>query len=457
MALSVVQSLLGFAVSISSNPVTSGNFSSTSGHLLVVGIRVGASLTISSVKNAAGASFTPLAATTSGALSTQFFYLNNITGNATDSITVQFSSNTGTTTACWIWEISGQSTTSPSDVATGGTNSGTSPITSNSFSTAVANEIILAFATENATGTCDFSNQSGYSLDTTPGSPTVGTASGFIGAQHLIVSSLQSNVTSDMTFTGVVPTAGLISVASFEAAAASTFSISGNAGIAGANVAYSGTASGNVTADGSGNYTISGLSNGSYTITPSLIGYTFSPTSANETVSGSNITGVNFTATQQTVATPTFSPVAGTYSSTQSVTISTTTPGASIFYTTDGSTPTTGSTPYTTPVPVASSLTLKALATASGFINSAVGSAIYVISGTGSAFSVTDSRVSPFGPNNATLVNGTETYTQTPNCSLRWWFDTSFNHTQCTPEDCRAAGAPVASGTYPQNSRVKGG
>jgi hypothetical protein len=74
-----------------------------------------------------------------------------------------------------------------------------------------------------------------------------------------------------------------------------------------------------------------------------------------------------------------------------------------------------------------------------------------------SAFSVTDSRISPFGPNNATLVNGTETYTQTPNCSLRWWFDTSFNHTQCTPEDCRAAGAPVASGTYPQNSRVKGG
>ena len=76
----------------------------------------------------------------------------------------------------------------------------------------------------------------------------------------------------------------------------STFSISGNAGIAGANVAYSGTASGNVTADGSGNYTISGLSNGNYTITPSLSGYVFSPTSQNETVSGSNITGVNFTA-----------------------------------------------------------------------------------------------------------------------------------------------------------------
>lgn len=75
------------------------------------------------------------------------------------------------------------------------------------------------------------------------------------------------------------------------------FSISGNAGVAGATVAYSGAASGSVTADGSGNYTIPGLLNGAYTITPSKTGYTFSPTSANETLSGSNITGVNFTAT----------------------------------------------------------------------------------------------------------------------------------------------------------------
>jgi hypothetical protein len=73
--------------------------------------------------------------------------------------------------------------------------------------------------------------------------------------------------------------------------------ISGNAGVAGATVAWAGTSSGSTTADGSGNYTTSGLANGSYTITPSLTGYTFSPTSQNETVSGSNITGVNFTAT----------------------------------------------------------------------------------------------------------------------------------------------------------------
>jgi hypothetical protein len=77
-----------------------------------------------------------------------------------------------------------------------------------------------------------------------------------------------------------------------------TASISGNTGVAGATVAYSGASSGSVTADGSGNYTLSGLINGSYTITPSLAGYTFSPASANETLGGTNITGVNFTATK---------------------------------------------------------------------------------------------------------------------------------------------------------------
>lgn len=81
----------------------------------------------------------------------------------------------------------------------------------------------------------------------------------------------------------------------------------------------------------------------------------------------------------QTAATPAFSPTAGTYTSPQSVTISDTTPGATIYYTTNGSTPTTSSTKYAAPVSVTSSATLKAIAVATGFNNSAVGSAAYVI------------------------------------------------------------------------------
>lgn len=80
-----------------------------------------------------------------------------------------------------------------------------------------------------------------------------------------------------------------------------------------------------------------------------------------------------------TTATPTFSPVAGSYGSTQNVTISCTSPSPSIYYTVDGSTPTTSSTPYTVPIAVSSTTTIKAIATSSGLATSAVGSALYTI------------------------------------------------------------------------------
>ena len=84
-----------------------------------------------------------------------------------------------------------------------------------------------------------------------------------------------------------------------------------------------------------------------------------------------------------TVATPTFSPAAGTYASTQSVAISTTTAGASIRYTTDGSTPSsTVGTVYSGPITVSASTTFKAIAYVSGWTNSAVNSAAYAITGT---------------------------------------------------------------------------
>lgn len=81
----------------------------------------------------------------------------------------------------------------------------------------------------------------------------------------------------------------------------------------------------------------------------------------------------------QQVATPTFSPSAGTYGSTQSVSISDTTSGSTIFYTTDGTTPTTSSTQYTAPITVSATTTIEAMATASGMTNSAVATATYTI------------------------------------------------------------------------------
>ena len=78
-------------------------------------------------------------------------------------------------------------------------------------------------------------------------------------------------------------------------------------------------------------------------------------------------------------ATPTFSPSAGTYTSTQTVTISTATTGASIYCTTDGSTPTTASNLYTGAISVSASQTIKAIAALTGLTNSLVGAAPYFV------------------------------------------------------------------------------
>src|SRR5947208_807803 len=82
---------------------------------------------------------------------------------------------------------------------------------------------------------------------------------------------------------------------------------------------------------------------------------------------------------QQETATPTFSPASGTYTSSVSVTIADSTAGATIYYTTDGSTPTTGSSVYGGPIPLTQTTTVRAMAAASGMANSVVGSATYTI------------------------------------------------------------------------------
>lgn len=82
------------------------------------------------------------------------------------------------------------------------------------------------------------------------------------------------------------------------------------------------------------------------------------------------------------VATPGFSPAGGTYTSAQNVTISCTTSGAIIRYTTDGSTPTSSSAQYTGAILIESTKTIKAIAMASGMNNSAIASATYTFSTT---------------------------------------------------------------------------
>lgn len=79
------------------------------------------------------------------------------------------------------------------------------------------------------------------------------------------------------------------------------------------------------------------------------------------------------------VATPTFSPAAGTYTEVQSVTLSCETEDAAIYYTTNGDAPTTSSTLYKGAISVGESMTIKAIAVKDGMDDSNVASATYTI------------------------------------------------------------------------------
>jgi hypothetical protein len=86
-----------------------------------------------------------------------------------------------------------------------------------------------------------------------------------------------------------------------------------------------------------------------------------------------------FTSSATTAAAPAFSPAAGTYTAAQTVTLSSTTSGAKIYYTLDGSTPTTASSLYSSALAIKSSMTVSAIAVATGFTNSSVAKAAYII------------------------------------------------------------------------------
>ena len=139
---------------------------------------------------------------------------------------------------------------------------------------------------------------------------------------------------------------------------------------------------------------------------------------------------------QDATLAPTFSPPAGTYTSAQSVAVSSATTGASIFYTTDGSTPTTSSTSYTGPVPVGTSMTIKAIATAAGHSTSAVGTADYIIQ-----LPAATPTFSP-GPATYTSAQSVTISSATTGASIFYTTDGSTPTTSSTPYT-----GPVSVGT----------
>ena len=108
------------------------------------------------------------------------------------------------------------------------------------------------------------------------------------------------------------------------------------------------------------------------------------------------------------VATPTFSPAAGTYYEAQNVTIACATDEATIYYTLDGTDPTTESTVYSTPIAISETTTVKAMAAKEGMNNSNIATATYTIEEAPTPITIAEARA--LANNEYALVQGIVTF-----------------------------------------------
>jgi hypothetical protein len=122
----------------------------------------------------------------------------------------------------------------------------------------------------------------------------------------------------------------------------------------------------------------------------------------------------------QTVATPVFSHSSGIHVAPFDLTLTCETAGSSIYYTTDGTTPTDASTLYTAPIAISQTTTVKAIAVAAGYSNSLVASATYTFPPTVSdiaAFKTQTSDQMLTISNDVTYVFGQGAYTYVKDAS----------------------------------------
>ncbi len=374
---------------------TNGSTPTTSSTLYTGPITVSTSETLEAIATASGSS--------ASAVASAAYVINLAAGTPT------FSVAGGTYTSAQTVAIS--SSTSGASIYY--TTNGSTPTTSSTLYTGPitvsTSETLEAIATASGSSASAVASAA-YVINLAAGTPTFSVAGGtYTSAQTVAISSSTSGASIYYTTNGSTPTTsstlytGPITVSTSEtleaiatasgssasavasaayvinlAAGTPTFSVAGGTYTSAQTVAISSSTSGAsiyYTTNGSTPTTSSTLYTGPITVSTS------ETLEAIATASGSSASAVASAAYVINLAagTPTFSVAGGTYTSAQTVAISSSTSGASIYYTTNGSTPTTSSTLYTGPITVSTSETLEAIATASGSSASAVASAAYVI------------------------------------------------------------------------------
>ncbi|QNI34186.1 chitobiase/beta-hexosaminidase C-terminal domain-containing protein [Alloacidobacterium dinghuense] len=135
------------------------------------------------------------------------------------------------------------------------------------------------------------------------------------------------------------------------------------------------------TIDGSTPTTASSVYSGPLTISSGTVKVSAMAVAAGN--APSPVTSATITILPPAAVVPMFTPSGGTYIGAQTVAITSRTAGSTIYYTTDGSTPTASSSVYSSPISVSGNQAIDAIAMAPGYSVSQVGSAAYVIQTTG--------------------------------------------------------------------------
>lgn len=185
----------------------SNAFSATSGDLLVAFVFDGANVTWSGVTDAPGGNTwhqATGAAVNNGAGSLDIWYAYNITGNASDVVTATHSAGGSCSMAVRDYHYTGGSlSVDPFDVGANHTSFATSsPITSNSFTTSAAGDLIVAIG-GNGNGNGTWTAGSGFTLDLNEAVQDVQTQDQFSGASGAQTAAIANNAASPLLNLGV--------------------------------------------------------------------------------------------------------------------------------------------------------------------------------------------------------------------------------------------------------------